>query len=391
MLADGWSPILPQAELCRHCDPNTPQGAVLLGVKIVELSDGGDCVVRGLGRLLADLGATVVKAVSSQQATPTETQLAPQLDFGKARTSPLFLDQAHGVAELHDLLSDADGFITNLSERCLEGLDLNPDTVISKHSRLVYFQVSNPWSEHCAALGMFATSGVASVLAGGGTAGSPPIIPTECASLLCAMYALAAVSVGLFHQCRTGQGQRVVLNLEGVGAFLNQLITAMCWKDRDKLVLVKVPHSEFAQIFPIPTFASFQTKDGVWVQLLGVDLPRHLPKLLRALGVQLKVYPRAVCTLAKSMICNAKNRNFFEKMFPVFRVLNSAISSAILDKTWDELHHIFLEHDVWHNMVRTPQQLHHYEQAHIAGGFVWDNTTGSRLVASPVFVWLVAD
>ena len=32
----------------------------------------------------------------------------------------------------------------------------------------------------------------------------------------------------------------VQVDLQKVGAFLNQLITAMCWRDRGKLVLVKV-------------------------------------------------------------------------------------------------------------------------------------------------------
>eukprot|EP00656_Telonema_subtile_P007517 TRINITY_DN13526_c0_g1_i4.p1 TRINITY_DN13526_c0_g1~~TRINITY_DN13526_c0_g1_i4.p1 ORF type:complete len:235 (+),score=47.24 TRINITY_DN13526_c0_g1_i4:211-915(+) len=233
---------------------------------------------------------------------------------------------------------------------------------------------------------MFATSGVASVLSGGGRTSCPPIVPTECAALLSSMYALAAVSSALFHQARTGQGQVAELNLERVGGFLNQLITAMCWKDRAKMVLVKVPHEEFAQVFPIPTFASFQTQDGVWVQLLGVDLPRHLPTTLRALGIQFDVYPRVAWAFSKSMLTQARSVNFFDKMFPVFRVLNGAIGAAIRTKSYSELHLLFEQHDVWHNPVRTPEQVHHYDQAHVAGGFVWDQSSGVRVVASPVFV-----
>ena len=46
------------------------------------------------------------------------------------------------------------------------------------------------------------------------------------------------------------------------------------------------------QYFPVVTANCFRTSDGRWVQLLGVDLPRHLPKLVRVLGIQASLYPR---------------------------------------------------------------------------------------------------
>ena len=39
----------------------------------------------------------------------------------------------------------------------------------------------------------------------------------------------------------------VQVDLQKVGAFLNQLITAMCWCDRGKLVLVKVRPQSLAR------------------------------------------------------------------------------------------------------------------------------------------------
>eukprot|EP00658_Telonema_sp_P-2_P019395 TRINITY_DN17653_c0_g1_i7.p2 TRINITY_DN17653_c0_g1~~TRINITY_DN17653_c0_g1_i7.p2 ORF type:complete len:365 (+),score=79.46 TRINITY_DN17653_c0_g1_i7:1629-2723(+) len=363
------------------------EGGVLDGVKVLEWS-GTDSSVGGAGRMLVELGAHVNELdPRGTRCRDSNPQLAAQLEAGKRRVM-LPADAMESKQVVRELLEWADVFMTNLGRRELEDWGLDPSGVLERHPRLVFCHVHNPWSEACAALGMLATSGVAAVMAGGGATGTPPTLPTECAALLSSMYALAAVGTALFHQARTGKGQLAELSLDRVGSFLNQLITSMCWKDRGKLVLIKVRHDEFAMLFPIPTFASFQTADGVWVQLLGIDLPRHLPPTLRALGIQCSTYPRAAMSLVKSLLTTERNGNFFEKMFPVFRVLNSAIGAAIAGKTYAELHAVFDKHDVWHNPVRTPAQLHHYEQAHVAGAFKWDDGSNMRVVASPVLVRL---
>ena len=73
-------------------------------------------------------------------------------------------------------------------------------------------------------------------------------------------------------------------------------------------------------------------------------------------------------------------------MLQVFTVLNTSISKAIGALEYAEVHTLFESSDVWHNPVRTPRQLHSYQQAHAAGAFVQDASSGLRLVAAPVFV-----
>jgi hypothetical protein len=44
-------------------------------------------------------------------------------------------------------------------------------------------------------------------------------------------------------------------------------------------------HQYAREYFPVASANCFCTSDGRWLQCLGVDLPRHLPKMIKVLGL----------------------------------------------------------------------------------------------------------
>lgn len=144
------------------------------------------------------------------------------------------------------------------------------------------------------------------------------------------------------------------------------------------------------QYFPVVSANCFRTSDGRWVQLLGVDLPRHLPKLARVLGIQMSLYPRCACThqcppssslvslvvkwlkhcvcccsLLATLACKVlpKVGPRLLKFPPLFLCLNTAISAAIANLSWSELTTLFQQHDVWYCPVNTPASALRFQQA----------------------------
>ena len=87
-----------------------------------------------------------------------------------------------------------------------------------------------------------------------------------------------------------------------------------------------------------PAFNSYQCGDGVGVQLLGLQQPRHLPKLLKAIGLDSMVAADARFNTAKAM---NKNR----------RALVAMIDATFRSKSFDQWAALLDAHDVWYCKV----------------------------------------
>jgi len=97
--------------------------------------------------------------------------------------------------------------------------------------------------------------------------------------------------------------------------------------------------------FPVPTCNSHRSSDGRYVQLLGVDLARHLSKTLNAFGVAKPTYAKMLWAVLSKVIW-IKGPKFI-KALPMLAVINEALEHEIAKYTYKQLIEIFEKHDVW--------------------------------------------
>jgi len=223
---------------------------------------------------------------------------------------------------------------------------------------------------------------------GGTNPCNPPQIPKHYLELVCSVYVCAGLSLALFHKSRTGEGQLVELNYLRLGIWSCQVFGTLCAKDSSKYDALILPPSQFGDSCPVSTFNSFQTRDGMWVQLLGVDIARHLGRTLKSLGIARPTYAKMLWVAATKVVPNKKVRSLIIRARPVFWVMNQNIRAGIASFTWAELQVRFRKYDVWHSPIRMPRQVISYKQAHDNGVFLNTTTLGSTspslLVTSPV-------
>jgi len=244
--------------------------APLAHLRVVELTD-----LRGAlaGRLLADLGADVIK-VESPRGDPG--RLRPPFAGNVAapdRSLPFLFRNANkrgAVIDLHDaegwhrfcrLCEDADILIENLGPEEQRRHGLTPDEVHARHPHLVHVAMadcglSGPRARwRLEPLPAFAASGA---LHSSGFPARPPCwLPGyaahDCASALAVAGALAAV----LDRARHGEGQTVEVSVQE--AALNGLNP---WS---------IPVADYARLYPMLPTASRRNADGAYFVLPTTD------------------------------------------------------------------------------------------------------------------------
>jgi crotonobetainyl-CoA:carnitine CoA-transferase CaiB-like acyl-CoA transferase len=94
---------------------------------------------------------------------------------------------------------------------------------------------------------------------------------------------LGGVLGALFHRERTGQGQLVDAALLRSGAYFISHPLVVATKGPAAQAAIRAERTERGQR---PTLNAYRCQDGQWVQMLGLEQNRHLPGLVRALGLK---------------------------------------------------------------------------------------------------------
>ncbi len=226
--------------MCQHRAMNqTNEDRALTGVRVLDFSimlAGPYC-----GRLLADLGADVVKIEAPEgddmrlrQPLRTDAQgqqhsaYFGQLNAGK-RSLVLDLKDPATVDLVKRLVLQADVLLENFRPGVMERLGLGAATLRALNPRLVYCSISGygqtgPAAERAAyAMIVQAASGYERTLARyAGDRTRPAATATFVADVLGGLYAFAAIQTALVQRQRTGQGQQVDVAL--MDSVLNLLI-----------------------------------------------------------------------------------------------------------------------------------------------------------------------
>ncbi len=246
--------------------------APLEGIKVIELGHimaGPVC-----GRMLADMGADVIKVERVPGGDPSRSFVPPKIDGESAafmmlnrnkRGIAVDIKRPEGVTLVRRLIRGADVVIENYRTGTLDRLGLGYDSVKANNPGLVWCEISGfgrtgPY----AGIGGFdliaqGYSGLMSLTGEG--ADRPPVkcgvpVTDVTAGILGAMGVLAAI----LHRLLTGEGQRVDTSLYEAG------ITHTYWQSAIALATGESP-GPLGSAHPLSApYQAFETADG-WINV----------------------------------------------------------------------------------------------------------------------------
>ena len=328
--------------------------------------------------VLADWGADVIKIEppggepmrhiwGSAGANPD----APNGGFTSAnrgkRSLELDVRSPAGRDALDRLLDRADVLLSNLRPSALERLGLSPAQVAERYPRLVFCTLTaygwgGPDQERAGydLAGFFARAGVAHQITIRDT--PPAAMWSGVGDTFTAMTAVAGISAALAERARTGRGRVIEASLQrtGMWAIAAELATqAMGGRPRPPY-----PHEQC----PTPMYNSYQTADGRWFYLVGVEAGRQLPKVLKAIDRS------DLAADERFASARALTRNRTE----VVAILDAAFAAAPMEHWATQ----FDAHDVFWAPVQTPAEVLADPQARATGA--WIQVEGVEIEGRPM-------
>jgi crotonobetainyl-CoA:carnitine CoA-transferase CaiB-like acyl-CoA transferase len=208
-----------------------------------------------------------------------------ELDNRGKRSISLDLSSERGLRLVHELVAEADVFLTNLRPAALERLDLGPRATCDRHQRLVYaiitgYGLEGPEAERGAydIAAFWARAGIAESLR---TPGGPlPFQRGGMGDHTVAMTGAAMVSAALVERARTGHGQLVSTSLlrQGVYTIGFDVNVAVMWGRTLGIGTRETMYS--------PVLNNYTAGDGRSFWIVGLEGDRHWPALARAVGHQ---------------------------------------------------------------------------------------------------------
>lgn len=268
----------------------------LEGVKVVEMATF--IAVPAVGRMLADMGAEVIKIESAKgdnlrftapnEGRPSDPHEDTNFDLENANKKGIVLDLRvpKGKEVLFKLMDDADIFLTNWRPGALARQNLTYDELKEKYPRLVYASLTGygekgpdkdlPGFDYTS---FFARSGWSGSLYQKGT------VPTNLIPALGDHQAALALTAGilgaLYRQQKTGQGEYVTTNLLHTGIWVQsfQIQGAQYGTEYNG---VMYPFDRRQN--PLPYQPAVQTKDDRFLQVMGPNFSIYWPLIMRAIG-----------------------------------------------------------------------------------------------------------
>jgi len=345
-------------------EPTAPSDIqVLAGIRVVELT----MWIAGpsAGGLLADWGADVIK-VEPPSGDPQRNILGAlgygdlpvpgfALDNRGKRSVALDLNSDEGREAMEKLLESADVFLTNMRPRSLANLGLSPEQVYERHPRLIVTTITGYGLDGPEAdtpgydIGAFwARTGIARDLVPRGAA--PVGVRGGLGDHYTGLSATAGLLAALVERGRTGKGRIVETSLmrTGLWAVGHQVVVQETFG--------RLESAKPRDVAPTPLVNSYETGDGHWFWLIGLEADRHFPTVAAAIE-----RPEL---LQDERFNSAKGRK-----------QNSAALIAAFDEAFrsQPLAHWkakFAEHDVWWAPAQTMAEVLEDPQVHAAGGLV---------------------
>lgn len=293
-----------------------------LGLPIV-IEYGQSPALGVAGRLLAALGCEVAW-VDSEPAGTWQAQpgLLEHLHYGKRRLTPAEAAAIHGALILTDRTAD-DWTLTSNGE-------------LFAHASNVVRLSGAPTAD------WYVRSGMASLLRGSDPNDELKQLPTHVADAAVGSALAGCAATAIFSDAA---GQSV-----GREARVSYLECGMYLIQQQAAIMQASPlgkdlygggtgwsRDTLKNAWPVPAGAAFQTKDGYWIQNLGVDTATHLPILLAALsGSKLRIAIRAPLAVAMALWRLVSRANKLEVIRAVTETVNGVVYGALESMTLAE-------------------------------------------------------
>lgn len=351
----------------------------LQGVTVVEL--GVWVAGPAAAGVLGDWGADVIKieplrgdpARSFQHMFGGDRSDNPvfELDNRNKRSIAVDITTPDGRQVAYELLDTADVFVTNVRVEALKRAGFDYETLQKRQPRLIYGLITGyglhgpdanrPGFDIAA---FWARSGMAHLLTPEG--GDLPIQRGGMGDHSTGVTFAGAICAALFQRERSGQGQMVSTSLlrQGVYTVGFDLNMYLGWGRhqaigrRDSMVS--------------PTVNNYQTADGKWFWVVGVEGDRHWPPLTRVVG-----HPE---WMEDPRFNTARNRAINRK--ELIALLDEAFSAKSLEE-WTAI--FDTEPDMFWSPVNSAEDVLNDPQLAHAGGFidVPHESGTTTMIASP--------
>eukprot|EP01060_Flectonema_neradi_P011217 TRINITY_DN18319_c0_g1_i1.p1 TRINITY_DN18319_c0_g1~~TRINITY_DN18319_c0_g1_i1.p1 ORF type:complete len:431 (+),score=74.74 TRINITY_DN18319_c0_g1_i1:45-1295(+) len=273
---------------------------MLNGLRVVELATV--IAAPACCALMADFGAEVIKVErpggdgwrgDRAAKTPNDPSGGPHFAQNNRGKKSIVLDlkNPQHLEALMKLLATADIFVTNVRMQGLAKMGLDFDSLHAKFPKLIYgiltaWGMSGPkQNDPGYDVGAFwAASGLQdfSKPTDDGHVGQfPPGIGDHMTSL----QLLSGIGLALWYRDRTGKGQLVEASLlrSGIWGMAYPLLNTSL---NPGSKFIREPRTNHYR----PTFNVYKCSDGVWLQLLGLDIGRFDAGLCKTLGVDEKEF-----------------------------------------------------------------------------------------------------
>ena len=239
--------------------------------------------------VLADLGATVVKIERPEVGDDTRAWGPPFDEHGDAtyfqavnrnkNSEAIDLTTPAGAARARALVEDADVVVENFRPGVMERLGLDWPTLAAADPRLVYCSITGFGAGAGAALPGYdllvqALGGLMSIT--GEADGEPQKVGVAMVDVVCGLFAAVGVLAAVRHRDRTGEGQRVEVNL------LSSLLAALV-NQGSAYTLAGAVAGRMGNAHPsIAPYELLPTADGELVLAVGND--KQFAALCEAVG-----------------------------------------------------------------------------------------------------------
>lgn len=335
----------------------------LNGVKVIEMATF--IAAPAVGRIMADLGAEVIKIESAKgdnlrytapnEGRPSDPHEDINFDLENANKKGIVVDLRtdKGIEILDKLLDDADVFITNWRPQALARKNLTYEDLKAKHPHLVYASLTGygekgpdcdlPGFDYTA---FFARSGWSGSLYQKGT------VPSNLIPALGDHQAALALTIGiiaaLYRAKQTGQGEKVTTNLLHTAIWVQAFqIQGAQYGTEFNGVLYPFDRRDN----PLPYQPAVQTKDGRFLQVMGPNFSIYWPKIMKAIGRE--------DVLDDSVMCDQVAMQNAGRIGEAYDI----VQEGFKQKTVEEWIPILTELDIPYALCKTYQEVPDDEQA----------------------------
>ncbi len=335
------------------------------GLRVLDLTDlrGALCA-----RILADLGADVIRAVTDHGRESTTSNLYRNANKRGVR---LDLFDGKGTAPLQSFLAGADVLVENLENGARSAASLEPDEVRSRHPHLIHvaiadFGLSGPRSGwRLEPLPALAASGT---LHASGFPDRPPCwLPGHLAHDCASVYGAIGVVAGVMDRVRTGRGQLVEVSVQEAA-----LAGTVPWS---------VVLQDYLKINPLLPAEGNRNADGTYWVLPAKD------GWVRTVIGNGKQWRGFLILLGEPDVLEAP-----EWKDPVFRIMNGDVirmiaQERLADRTRAELFDEAMQMGATLGVIHNPSEFVAHPQTHARRVFVnsdFPDLVGGPFVSPPV-------